>query len=212
MQLVTRLRGVCGQHLRFVGLLVVLRLLLLNEEEEEEVQGDYGSAARNPPKPIKVTNAYDSRYLGIIDDAIIRHSHLAARIRARYLAFVSLSITSAAAVPVVVSADLPGWVAALLGAVTAAAQGIQQVLQDGRLATAHHTSARRLSDARRRLLADLRKGDEDVAFERFVDRCEDAMETDTEIFASALERLGREGLPAKVPAPESNPGTSSRHT
>ncbi|MGE2832696.1 SLATT domain-containing protein [Mycobacterium sp. SMC-4] len=202
MQLVVRLRGVFGRWLRFLGFLFILRLLLLNEEEEEEMDGDFGSAARKPPKPIDLANAYDSRYLGIVDDAIVRHSQLAARIRVRYLAFVSLSIVSAAAVPVVISADLPGWIAALLGAVTAASQGIQQVLQDGRLATAHHSSARRLSDARRRLLTDLRHDEEDLAFERFVERCEEAIETDMAVFASALESLGREGIPEKTSTPE----------
>lgn len=206
MQVVTRLRGLCGQWLRFLGFLFILRLLLLNqeEEEEEEMDGDFGSAARNPPKPIDAANAYDSRYLGIVDDAIVRHSQLAARIRARYLTFVSLSIVAAAAVPVVVSAGLPGWIAALLGAATAASQGIQQVLQDGRLATAHHSSARRLSDARRRLLTDLRHDEEEVAFERFVERCEEAIETDMTVFASALESLGRENLP-EAPGPEPKP-------
>jgi hypothetical protein len=197
MHFATRIGRPAKQYLRFLSLLLVVRLLLLNEEEEEETGGDFGSAARNPPKPIEeVANAYDKRYLRIVDDAIVRHSQLAARLRARYLAFVCLSIGSAAAVPVVVAAGLPGWVAALLGALTATSQGIQQVLQDGRLATAHHSSARRLSDARRHLLIELRHGGQDEAFERFVERCEEAIETDMAVFASALESLRRENPPS----------------
>jgi hypothetical protein len=83
-----------------------------------------------------------------------------------------------------------------LGAVAASSQGIQQVLQDGRLATAHHSAARRLSNARRRFLIDLEQEDETAATRRFVERSEAAIEADASIFAKHLESFGHAEVPA----------------
>lgn len=194
-----RLRRTLARYLKFLMLLFILRLLLLNEEEEEEEEeeDDFGSAAKNPPKPIRLRSKNYARYLGIIDDSIVRHSQLAGRRRLRYLAFTFLSIVSAAAVPVAVSASLPGWITATLGAVAASSQLFQQVLNDGRLATAHHMAARRLSNARRRFLIDLEEEDETTATRRFVERCEAGIEEDAAIFAKHLEEFGRTDIPTK---------------
>jgi hypothetical protein len=182
---------------------MVVRLLFLSrqeEDEEEERGGEIGSVAK--PQQLEIAADNYAHYLADIDHSIGRHSRLARRLRDRYIAFVSMSIITASAVPVVIAAHVPGWVAALLGALAATGQGIQQILQDGRLATLHHIAARRLTNARRLLLIDLQDVEEAAAFKSFVERAEAAMQVGDDSSEKFMDSFGKPENFSKKTAPK----------
>jgi len=157
----------------FIGLVLhAVRLLLLTEEEEGEEVGDFGSALRTPSLPIELADPNRQRYLDAISSSILSQSRAAQRARRRFLLSNAVSIASAGAVPVVVAMPAPGWVAGALGGLAALVQGLQQLLQDGRMSLEHHVLAVKLSAAKRLLLLALTTQDEEMAFGRFASEVE----------------------------------------
>jgi hypothetical protein len=188
-----------ARYITFLSLLMVVRLLFSSREQEDQAEAEIDSAAK--PQQLEIAGDKYARYLADIDHSITRHSRLARWLRGRYVAFVSMSIITASAVPVVIAAHVPGWVAALLGSLAAVGQGIQQLLQDGRLATLHQLVARRLTSARRLLLIDLENVEEAVAFKSFVERAEAAMQLGDNSFDKFMDAPGKPESPPKQAAP-----------
>ncbi|WP_341267132.1 hypothetical protein [Gordonia malaquae] len=167
---------------------MAIRLLFLTEEEEEEVEADYGSAFRRPPRRLAVSDDFAQRYLDSVDDLIVTHSRLALVRQRRYHWSMALSIGFSLSVPVVIAADVATWIAALLGGAAAFLQGVQQILGDGRHAAEHHAMARQLSGSRRRLLVDRANGvDEAKAIANFMERTE-TLRAESNLLTDQLER------------------------
>ena len=68
-----------ARYIKFLSLLMVVRLLFSGEEEEDG--GDIGSAAKRQQFEIAADN--HARYLAGIDHSIVRNSRLARRLRDR---------------------------------------------------------------------------------------------------------------------------------
>ncbi|HET6356162.1 hypothetical protein [Streptomyces sp.] len=125
---------------------IVARTLVLDDDEEE---GDYDDTEELRPAP-RGLRAYEKEFLQDIESRSRRYNRLA-RYRLRTAQVLSaVSLTSTAAVPVVIAASLPGWSAAALAAVAGVSQGIQQIRQDHRLGLENHLMAVDLSRACRK--------------------------------------------------------------
>jgi hypothetical protein len=123
------------------------RTLLL--EEEEEAEGDVGFTPRPKPPP-RGLRLHEREFLQEVDEQILRYSRLA-QIRLRVAqSLASVTLAATVAIPVVVAANLAGWIVAVLAAVAAFAQGVQQVRQDQRLGVESHLIAVDLTRAARK--------------------------------------------------------------
>ena len=139
-----RARRVVVRQIRFGAFLFALGVFLVSDRDE--TIGYFGSGAAKPYKPLEIKDPGRAEYVANIESAIAEHSRLARLLRRRYLLSASVSIVAAGAVPVCVAVPVSAWLTALLGGVAAAVQGIQQLLQDGRLSVEHHLLAGRLSN------------------------------------------------------------------
>lgn len=102
-------------------------------------------------------DAYQLSYLERIEGALVRHSRWARRFRRRFWTLSLLSIATAGSIPVVIAAGLPAWIAAVLGALTATTQGVEQLLQDQKRSIETHTVAVNLTRLSRTLRYNLGK-------------------------------------------------------
>jgi Protein of unknown function (DUF4231) len=81
----------------------------------------------------------EAQYKQQLDGRIEWHQQKSAHRRRRYFVFKTISLSAAAAVPVVVAIGdiIPDWVAAALGMVVVISEGLQQLLRDREIAQAH---------------------------------------------------------------------------
>lgn len=101
-------------------------LIVLEEEEKEE---DYGSWAKQPTEDEPLLSDLSGAEADLIrgfDTRARRYSKRAGRYRGIHLFLGILSIAAAAGVSVTIALGAPSWVAAILGAVAAVAQGVLQ--------------------------------------------------------------------------------------
>jgi|SRR5579859_1056846 len=152
--------------------LALHRTLLLEEEEEE---GDVGFTP--PPKPPpRGLRLHEREFLQEVDEQILRYSRLA-QIRLRVAqSLASVTLAATVAIPVIVAANLAGWIAAALAAVAAFAQGVQQVRQDQRLGVESHLISVDLTRAARKYRRSVTRypaAKRDELFDDFVQEVDD---------------------------------------
>lgn len=182
--------------LAVMELLALYRYLLFTEEEEQD--GDIGSAIRAPSLDINLTDPVRQQYLDEISLSIVRRSRAARRARRRFLASNGVSIAAAGAVPVLVAMPAPSWIVGVAGGVAALVQGLQQLLQDGRISVEHHLVAVGLSSAKRLFLLDLVTEEEEVAFAKFAAEAE-------QVFATSRQAIERTLLTSLDQRPSGSP-------
>ena len=169
-----------------VWLLVVLtammtmwaQVLLLDEEEEGEgLVGSYDGTRKNPPPGLL---GHEAEYLDTVHELILGYSKAARRRLRRHYTLALTAVISASAVPAVVAANAPGWSVAALGALAAASQSCQQLLQDQRIGAESHAMAVVLGSAVRRFRFESVLGDDlrrRQVFEGFVETVEELRES-----------------------------------
>jgi hypothetical protein len=193
----------------FLAVAVWYRTLLA---EEEEGGGDVGSAYRAKQIPIPALEPHQQAYLDAVDQKIRAYSSLAARRLVRFRIAATGGLIAALLVPVVIATGAPGWIAAVLGAVAAMSQGLQQIFQDQRHAVGAHAVAVELSRARRRVGYALGKcatrSAQRSTFDAFVERVEDITETGDEHLIGILRN---EAMPASLPSAPSETASGSGH-
>ncbi|MCK9898416.1 SLATT domain-containing protein [Frankia sp. AgB32] len=157
-----------------IAFAIFSRTLLLEEEEEGAgLVGTYDGEDKYRPDDMRPNQV---AYLESIEKMTERYSRMAHFRLRRYFATSAGAIACASAVPVVVAARFPGWIAAALGALAALAQGIQQILQDQRLGAESHAIAVEMSTALRRFryeAEEVPERERDASFRTFVDQMEE---------------------------------------
>jgi hypothetical protein len=100
----------------------------------------------SPISASQLSKLADRAYVAEIERRIVWHGHRIKARRRRYLVFKSISLTSAAAIPVVATiATAPDWVVAALGMVILISEGLEQLLKNREIALAHKASAAALA-------------------------------------------------------------------
>jgi hypothetical protein len=153
--------------------LALHRALLLEEEEEEGGVFGFTPLPKPPPRGLRL---HEREFLQEVEEQILRYSRLA-RIRLRVAQpLASVTLAATVAIPVIVAANLVGWIAAALAAVAAFAQGVQQVRQDQRLGVESHLIAVGLTRATRKYRRSVTRypaSERDELFDDFVQEVDD---------------------------------------